>query len=141
MTAKADYLFPIPAVRVILRNEEGRVLIVRRKSGQQAGAWCLPGGKVDYGETVHEAAAREVREETSLECVSMRCLFYQDSLPMEPRGMHCINFYMECMPRGTLALNEESDDSAWIGPEDLGGYEITFRNDLGLERYWGLREI
>lgn len=140
MAIEVESRFPVPAVRVILRNDEGRILIVRRTSGQQGGAWCLPGGKVDYGENVHEAAAREVREETSLECDSMRFLFYQDSLPMEPGGMHCINFYMEGTPKGTLLLNEESDDSAWIGPEDLGRYRITFRNDLGLARYWGLRE-
>jgi hypothetical protein len=53
--------------------------------------------------------------------------------------MHCINFYLECEVGGGLALNPESTDSAWIGPEDLSRYQIAFRNDEGLRRYWSER--
>lgn len=134
---KPGYQFPVPAARTIVSDERGRVLIVKRKPKQQCfGAWCLPGGKVDYGETAEEAAARELFEETSLECTAISFLFHQDSPPMEPGGMHCLNLYFKCDCRGTLKLNEEADDFAWIGPEDLPHYHITFRHDTALERYW-----
>jgi len=130
-------IFPIPVARLIVKDDQGRILILRRANSVHAtGDWCLPGGKIDYGDTVEESAARELEEETSLMCYSLRFLFYQDSLPPEPGEMHCINLYFECEASGDLALNRESSAFTWIGPSDLKDYEIAFRNDLGLFRYW-----
>jgi 8-oxo-dGTP diphosphatase len=131
---------PVPVVRLIVRNAAGKVLILKRaRTANADGAWCLPGGKVDHGETVEQAVAKELREETTLACENHRFLFYQDSLPPEPGGMHCINLYFECRVSGDVVLNPESSAAAWIGPSDLGGYKIAFRNDEGLRRYWGVR--
>jgi len=135
-------VFPVPVARLIVKNDEGKVLILRRANSFHAtGDWCLPGGKVDYGDTVEASAARELEEETALVSHSLRFLFYQDSLPPEPGEMHCINLYFECQASGDLVLNPESSGHAWIGPSDLNDYTIGFRNDLGLIRYWeGKRE-
>jgi mutator protein MutT len=137
MVADKTLSRPVPVVRLIVRNPEGKVLILRRaRTAYGDGAWCLPGGKVDYGETVEQAAAKELREETSLACESLRFLFYQDSLPPRTGEMHCINLYFECRVAGEVVLNPESSASSWIGPDDVGSYEIAFRNDEGLRRYW-----
>lgn len=131
-------VFPVPVVRLIVADSDGRVLIVKRESTSHAkGGWCLPGGKVDYGETVAQAAAKELQEETSLTCTAIHFLFYQDSLPPQPGRMHCINLYLKCETQGSLSLNEESSAYAWIGPEELKKYPMAFLNDLGLKRYWG----
>lgn len=128
---------PVPVVRLIVPNTEGKVLILRRaKTAHAEGRWCLPGGKVDYNETVEQAVAKELREETALDCGRARFLFYQDSLPPEPGTMHCINLYFECTVSGEPQLNPESSDWAWVGPGELDRYEIAFRNDEGLRRYW-----
>ncbi len=98
---------PIPVVRLIVPDDTGRVLILRRNHiGYAAGDWCLPGGKIDYGDTVEESARRELFEETGLTCTEMKFLFYQDSLPMEAEEMHCINFYIECRCSGAITMNE-----------------------------------
>lgn len=129
--------FPIPVVRLIIKNTRGEVLILRRSKSEYAtGSWCLPGGKVDYGDTVKQSAARELQEETSLGCNSLRFLFYQDSLPLKPGGMHCVNLYFECAVSGDIVLNKESSHFTWIGPQDFENYEIAFRNDAALIRYW-----
>jgi 8-oxo-dGTP diphosphatase len=134
--------FPVPAVRLIVTDSIGRVLIVKRDgTSHSKGSWCLPGGKVDYGETVDQAATKELFEETSLKNKLMEFLFYQDSLPPNPGEMHCINFYFECQTEGDLVLNKESSAYAWIGPEDLKRYNIVFRNDLGLKRYWAQKVV
>lgn len=128
---------PVPAVRVIVLDEQGRVLIVkRRRTAYGEGAWCLPGGKVDYGQTVAEAVVAELREETGLDCGTARFLFYQDSLPPTPGTMHCINFYFECTVSGTVRLNKEAGKYVWISPEDLDRYHLVFGNDAGLRDYW-----
>ena len=130
-------VFPIPVVRLIIKNTRSEVLILRRAESEYAtGSWCLPGGKVEYGDTVEQSAAHELQEETSLVCNSLRFLFYQDSLPLKPGGMHCVNLYFECAVSGNIVLNQESSHFAWIGPSDLKNYEIAFRNDVALIRYW-----
>ncbi len=132
---------PVPVVRLIIGDRDGRVLILRRQESEYAaGEWCLPGGKVDYGETVEESIAKELREETSLTCVASRFLFYQDSLPLQPGGMHCINLYFECEVEGTVCLNEESSEFDWMSRNELPARPLAFRNDLGLLRYWQEKE-
>jgi len=132
---------PVPVVRLIVSNENGEILFLRRaRTAYGEGGWCLPGGKVDYFETVEEAALKELREETALKGKGVRFLFYQDSLPPEPGPMHCINLYFECRVSGELEMNPESSDWAWLGSDDLDRYEIVFRNDEAVRRYWASQE-
>jgi 8-oxo-dGTP diphosphatase len=134
--------FPIPVARLIVQNDENEVLILQRAGSAHAdGSWCLPGGKIDYGDTVEKSAARELKEETSLDFDSLQFLFYQDSLPLKPGGMHCINMYFECAVSGKIVLNHESSQFAWIGPSDIGDYDIAFRNDEALIQYWEQKGI
>ncbi len=129
--------FPVPVVRLIIQNDRHEVLVLQRADSTYAeGAWCLPGGKIDYGDTVEESTARELREETSLACDSLKFLFYQDSLPLKPGSMHCINLYFECSASGNIILNDESSHFAWVNPSDLSNYTIAFRNDEALLKYW-----
>jgi 8-oxo-dGTP diphosphatase len=137
MNDKPDPAFPISVARLIIPNAGGDVLILRRGGSTHAeGSWCLPGGKVDYGDTVEESAARELVEETSLTCDSLRFLFYQDSLPPVPGTMHCINLYFECAVSGQIELNDESSQYTWVSPTDLEKFSLAFRNDEALRRYW-----
>jgi 8-oxo-dGTP pyrophosphatase MutT (NUDIX family) len=138
---REEAVYPVPVVRLIIADSAGKVLILQRQNTMHAeGQWNLPGGKVDYGRIVEDEVRKELMEETSLECTSARFLFYQDSLPLKPGGMHCINLYFECAVKGSLRLNEESSKLAWIGPEELTGCQLTFRNDEGLKRYWHMRD-
>jgi 8-oxo-dGTP diphosphatase len=118
-------------------DDSGRILVLQRaKQTTRCGYWCLPGGKIDYGDTVEQAVARELREETGLRVTDLRFLFYQDSLPRDPGQMHCINLHFECSVEGTLELNGESTESRWIGKQKLPQLDIAFRNDDALARYW-----
>lgn len=129
--------YPVPVVRLIITNAENKTLVLKRQNTSYGdGQWCLPGGKIDYNDTVDRTVQKELEEETALTCEKSRFLFYQDSLPLEEGKMHCINLYFECDVTGEIRLNEESSDYAWIGPEDLDAYRLAFRHDLGLKRYW-----
>jgi len=60
------YRNPIPAVAIILRNEQS-ILLVRRKYEPCQGDWSLPAGFVEWGESPDETAVREAKEETNLD--------------------------------------------------------------------------
>lgn len=129
--------YPVPVVRLVVPDPGGCVLILRRQGGgYAAGQWCLPGGKVDYGDTVEQTVAKELVEETGLRCTSAEFLFFQDSLPVIPGKMHCINLYFCCAAEGEIVLNPESTEYAWISPAELDDHALAFRNDEGLKRYW-----
>jgi 8-oxo-dGTP pyrophosphatase MutT (NUDIX family) len=134
---EANVVRPVPVVRLILPDSAGRVLVLQRAADStDGGRWCLPGGKIDYGDSAEHAAMRELLEETALRATSLRFLFYQDSLPAAPGRMHCINLYFYCAAEGEVVLNEESVAAAWIGPGDLAAYNLSFRNDEALASYW-----
>ena len=97
---------------------------------------ACPGGKVDYGQTVAEALAREIREETALRLISAALLLVQDSLPTGPGGMHCLNLYFRCTVAGEIRLNDESSAQAWIARDDMPAYHIVFRNDAALHLHF-----
>jgi ADP-ribose pyrophosphatase YjhB (NUDIX family) len=62
-----EYRNPAVGVAVVLRDEQGRVLLGKRASGEYAGLWCIPCGYVEWDEDVREAAVREFEEETGVQ--------------------------------------------------------------------------
>jgi ADP-ribose pyrophosphatase YjhB (NUDIX family) len=55
----------VPSVNVAVADGEGRILVIRRSDNEN---WALPGGAMDCGETIAQAALRETKEETGIEC-------------------------------------------------------------------------
>ena len=96
----------------------------------------MPGGKIEYGQTIEAALARELVEETSLRLVDASLFLLQDSLPPREDAMHCINLYYTCRVSGEIRLNEESSAAAWIGAQDLDRYDLVFRNDEAVRAYF-----
>src|ERR1700686_678684 len=59
-------LRPIAAVGAVVWNEAGEVLLIRRGKPPREGSWSIPGGKVEWGESLTDALIREVLEETGI---------------------------------------------------------------------------
>jgi 8-oxo-dGTP diphosphatase len=132
-----NYKSPLPVVRLILINDSGKVLVLRRKNTRfNEGDWCLPGGKVDYGQSLQEAVTTELKDETSLKLLSSTFLFYQDSLPQTKDDLHFINLYFRCEFSGDISLNDESSEYAWISEPELNNYNLVFGNNEALKKYW-----
>ncbi|MFB4314760.1 NUDIX hydrolase [Actinomadura sp. 21ATH] len=55
----------VPSVNVVVTNDNGEILLIRRTDNDN---WAVPGGAIDLGESVSQAAVRETREETGIEC-------------------------------------------------------------------------
>jgi ADP-ribose pyrophosphatase YjhB (NUDIX family) len=68
------YRNPLPVAAAVLLNDRREALLVLRKHEPHAGTWCLPGGFAELGETIDQAALRELREETGVEARVLRLL-------------------------------------------------------------------
>jgi len=112
---------PVVAIRVFAFDAAGRILLLRRANSEYGeGKWCLPGGKLDYGDTPEGTVGKELAEETSLAAKHVSFLFYQNSPPIAAGKMHCLNLYFRCAVEGTVTLNEESSEFVWLTmPEAL----------------------
>jgi 8-oxo-dGTP diphosphatase len=113
------------AVRAIIRDEQGRCLLIRRSHVCEhfAGTWEWPGGKADPGETLDESVKREVREETALE-IALTGLAGAYDFEMPDKRIAVLCF--EAKPAGgTLRLSEEHDQSAWAPVSELLEWNLT----------------
>jgi len=112
-----------PGVSAIILAGEG-VLLQRRSDN---GLWGLPGGSVEPGESVSEALAREVREETGLEVAPTRLVGVYSAPALGqvvtyPDGnvIHYVSASFECrIVGGTLACGDESLELRWFDPRRL----------------------
>lgn len=137
MSEYLTHRYPIPAVRAIIEDPAGKILLLQRANTSHGlGGWCLPGGKIDYNQTIEDAVAKEIHEELGVITASAKFFFYQNSLPLEPEGPHFINFYFHCSIIGEPRINSESSALAWVGPEDLRNFTIVFRNDEAVLRHF-----
>ena len=91
--------FPRVAVDVVIKFPDGRFVLVKRRYPPFRGFWAIPGGFVEYGETVEEAAVREAWEETGLKVRLMRLLGVYSDPRRDPR-FHSISIAFLAEPVG-----------------------------------------
>lgn len=128
-TVKA-YRNPVPTVDIIIETASGIVLIERKNEPL---GWALPGGFVDYGETLEAAAIREAREETSLEIRDLRLLgCYSD--PARDLRQHTISTVFIATADGLPQAADDAATVAVIPPDQLPG-ELCFDHRKILDDY------
>ncbi len=103
------YRNPVPTVDIIIDLENRGIVLIRRKNPPVG--WALPGGFVDYGESLEEAAIREAREETSLP-IELTGQFHTYSDPARDPRQHTISTVFTARTHG---VPRAADDAAEIG--------------------------
>jgi 8-oxo-dGTP diphosphatase len=105
---------------------DGKVLLVRRARSPAKGFYSLPGGRVEFGETLHTALHREVDEETALKIEIIGLAGWREVVPGTTGGGHyLIMSFAARWISGEPILNDELDDFRWLAPDATGGLKLT----------------
>jgi 8-oxo-dGTP diphosphatase len=108
-TPVIQYLNPVPTVDIIIETEkvgeEPGIVLIRRKNDPPG--WAIPGGFVDYGETLEQAAMREAKEETGLEIERLR-QFHTYSDPRRDSRRHTISTVFIAQGKGALRAGDDA---------------------------------
>ncbi|WKZ40829.1 MAG: NUDIX domain-containing protein [Anaerolineales bacterium] len=114
----ADQIFPEPTVGVFIFNPDGEILLVR--SHKWHGKYVVPGGHVELGERIEQAAVREAKEETGLDIYDLKFVNFQEFIFDESfwKKRHFIFFDYACKTDSlTVVLNDEAQEHVWVKPE------------------------
>jgi ADP-ribose pyrophosphatase YjhB (NUDIX family) len=108
---------------------DGKVLVVRRARNPALSLYTLPGGVVETGETLLQAVAREVREETALTIEPVALAGHREAIVRDAQGRVERHFVILCFAARWLAgepvLNEELNDARWLDPAELSRLRTT----------------
>ena len=114
----------IPCVGAVIKDEQGRLLLIKRGHEPGAGLWSLPGGRIEPGETDAAALVREMREETGLE-VQAGSLLGSVRRPAPGSTVLDIRDYAATVTGGTLCPGDDAAEARWVPVSELPSLPIT----------------
>ncbi|OHD67743.1 MAG: NUDIX hydrolase [Spirochaetes bacterium RBG_16_49_21] len=133
---------PIPTVDIIIELESGstggekKIILIKRKNPPYG--WAIPGGFVDYGETLEEAAAREALEETGLHVTGLR-QFHTYSDPSRDPRKHTISTVFIARAEGAPVAGDDAAEARAFGitalPEPLAFDHASILKEYREKKY------
>ena len=142
---KVFYQNPLPVAASVVLNEEREVLLVKRKNLPLRGKWCLPIGFAEMGETIGQAARRELQEETGLEGRILR-LLDADSYESDFYGELLIVTFEQEVVGGTVRPGDDAEEVRyfpirWLPPLAFSSNEKAVRFCAAAhEEEWAIQE-
>lgn len=118
----------ILGVAAVIWNANGEVLLIRRRKAPRRGEWSLPGGKVEFGESLVEAVLREVKEETGLEVEILGLIDIVESIRDASAGSPDNHFVLvdfgARVVSGVARAGSDAADARWFPYEELQGLGV-----------------
>ena len=103
--------------------KENKVLLVRRGKAPAKGLWAIPGGSVKLGETLKDAAEREIIEETGIQVKAGASVYSFESIERDDNGDVRFHYYIVDLEAeyisGEITPGDDADDAAWMTVADL----------------------
>jgi 8-oxo-dGTP diphosphatase len=117
---------------------DDKILLVRRARSPGKGFYSLPGGRVEFGESLHTALHREVDEETGLKIEIVGLAGWREVLPVSGGGHYLIMSFAARWTAREPHLNDELDDFRWLAPNALGDLKATDGLQEVIRAAWSL---
>ena len=114
--------------------EQGALLLVRRGHEPGAGRWSVPGGRVEKGETLRQAAEREAREETGLELLDL-AQFHTYSDPARDPRFHTITTVFSARAEGEPRAGDDAANARVVPLGEISGLSFAFDHGRVLEEW------
>ena len=133
-----QYLNPIPCNSVIVENNKGEIILVRRKFDPQKGYWDLPGGFIDINESLEQSAIREVSEELHVQIeVTNIISVYADTYLFQEIKRPTLNCIVSAkIISGTLESADDIDGYQYFSKDTILSQKIAFPSvKKGIEDY------
>ena len=122
----------VATIAVVLR--EGRVLLVRRANPPDAGRWGFPGGKIETGETIEQAAIRELYEETEIRGEALQTFTAVDVFDHDEHGALRRHFVLVAVLcrwcSGEPMAGDDALEAEWFDLEELGSATLALSLDV-----------
>ena len=119
---------PVVGVGAVVLDGD-RVLLIKRGHAPLKGQWSLPGGSVEIGETLEQAVAREVLEETGVTIEVGPMVDVLDRISRDIDGRvdhHFVLIDFAARPSGGLLRSgSDADDAEWVPLSELANYEVA----------------
>lgn len=133
MPSSSTHPRPIPAViAAVIRDRQ--VLLVRRANPPDAGRWGFPGGKIDHGETLFDAATRELAEETGVTAEPLRVFTAVDAFDHAATGdLHRHFILIAVLFRwtgGEPVAGDDALEARWVDLDRLDGSGLALSLDV-----------
>lgn len=107
-------------------NAQSQILLIKRGKAPHYGQWMVPGGTLEWGETLEQAAVREVREETGVEIeIETFVELIEAILPGDPGYHFVIVDYAAHAVSGSLAAASDALDVVWVSAAAMADYHLT----------------
>lgn len=124
----------IVCITIPIKNHQ--VLLIKRDIEPCKGWWALPGGYLDWDETLEEGATRELREEAGIEAEEITLFKAYSNPGKDPDGRQNVVMCYVVKPKGEASAGHESSEAVWFNVDDLPK-QIAFGHDKVINEYIG----
>jgi len=119
---------PRVAVGAVVKRES-KVLLVKRRDAPGQGMWAIPGGSVELGETLRQAAEREIKEETGLTIRARDPVYTFDVIERDESGKIAFHYVIVDLMAdyidGELKPDDDACDARWVSPDELEHLSVS----------------
>jgi 8-oxo-dGTP diphosphatase len=138
MKTKTGLTAPVVAIGAVVIHDN-KVLLVKRGQPPSEGLWAIPGGKVKLGETLQQAAEREIKEETDINVSAGEPVHVFEVIEkqIDRYQFHYVIVDIVCRYiSGELSPHDDALDAGWFGKNDLNNDRIDKNTQRFLQKWW-----